>query len=77
MRTFGSCCDAAAERALEQRPAEQHAVEPALELRLVVAVLEPADAADDVAWHGAGVEQVALEPGKSVFRPRRPLASSP
>ena len=55
---------AATNRALEQRAAQQQAVEPALKLRLVVAVLEPANAPDDVAGYRAGVDQVAFEPGE-------------
>ena len=53
---------AATDRALEERATEQQAIKPALKLRFVVPVLEPAEVADDVAGYGAGVEQVALEP---------------
>ena len=53
--------DAAAHGDLEERPAQEHAFEPALEPRLVVAVLKPAQVADDVARHGAGVDEVAVD----------------
>ena len=69
--------DAAANRDLEQRPAQQQAIEPARELRLVVAVLKPAHVADDVAGHGAGLEQVLLERRKERLQPAQAAREQP
>ena len=66
-----------AQRPLEQRPAQQQPFEPTGESRLVVAVLKPAEVADDVARHGAGLEQISVDRRKERLQALNPLASSP